>query len=619
MKTILSSETMDIPDGVKIKINARIIEVEGPRGKLTRNFKHLNLDFQLIKDEEGKRKLKIDAWFGSRKTSAAIRTALSHVENLITGVTKGYRYKMRFVYAHFPINASIANSNTAIEIRNFLGEKKVRKVDMLEGVSIVRSEKVKDELVLDGNDIELVSRSAALINQKCHVKNKDIRKFLDGIYVSEKGTVVEEDKLVGILIVGGHYGFLLGRSKAEKQEIPKERGVFLPHKTEFITEEVAEIDPLFLFKGENEVFSRQWKQFITMQTWAPYAAMLLVQLAYGGSNILMKIALEKGLNQIVFVVYRHVIAVILKQRPSLSLSVIIKIFVLSSLGTTIHLNVYYAGLAYTSPTVASALSNVIPSLTFIMAVLLGMEKVKTESPRGWAKMLGTSICISGSLVFTFWKGGYLFKSFENRALINIYSTKGSAGEHRHAKENWIKGSALILTSHVAWSAWLILQAIVYKVYPARLSLNTLICFFASIQSSFLALFFARTTAIWKLDWNVQLLTIIYCGVVNSALGYYLQTWCISHKGPVFVAMFSPLLVVIVGLFSAFAFAERLHLGSLIGTGLIAVGLYCVLWGKRQDNSAAQKPDEGRGLADGEALEISINDYPLTNPDTSGRK
>uniref|UniRef100_A0A6N2MPW8 Large ribosomal subunit protein uL6 alpha-beta domain-containing protein n=1 Tax=Salix viminalis TaxID=40686 RepID=A0A6N2MPW8_SALVM len=172
MKTILSSETMDIPDGVKVKISARIIEVEGPRGKLARNFKHLNLDFQLIKDEEGKRKLKIDAWFASRKTSAAIRTALSHVENLITGVTKGYRYKMRFVYAHFPINASISNSNTAIEIRNFLGEKKVRKVNMLEGVSIVRSEK------------------------KCHVKNKDIRKFLDGIYVSEKGTVVEEECVV---------------------------------------------------------------------------------------------------------------------------------------------------------------------------------------------------------------------------------------------------------------------------------------------------------------------------------------------------------------------------------------------------------------------------------------
>ncbi|CDP08027.1 unnamed protein product [Coffea canephora] len=64
---------------------------------------------------------------------------------------------------------------------------------MLEEVTVIWSEKVKDELVLDGNDIELVSRSAALINQKCHVKNKDIRKFLDGIYVSEKGQIVEEE------------------------------------------------------------------------------------------------------------------------------------------------------------------------------------------------------------------------------------------------------------------------------------------------------------------------------------------------------------------------------------------------------------------------------------------
>ncbi|ESQ33475.1 hypothetical protein EUTSA_v10008838mg [Eutrema salsugineum] len=194
MKTILSSETMDIPDGVSIKVNAKVIEVEGPRGKLVRDFKHLNLDFQLIKDEEtGKRKLKIDSWFGSRKSSASIRTALSHVDNLISGVTRGFRYKMRFVYAHFPINASISGDNKSIEIRNFLGEKKVRKVEMLDGVTIVRSEKVKDEIVLDGNDIELVSRSCALINQKCHVKKKDIRKFLDGIYVSEKSKIVEEE------------------------------------------------------------------------------------------------------------------------------------------------------------------------------------------------------------------------------------------------------------------------------------------------------------------------------------------------------------------------------------------------------------------------------------------
>ena len=115
---------MDIPDNVQIILKAKLIEAEDPRGKLCRDLKHLNLDFQLMKDESGKRK--VEAWFGSRKISVAIRTALSHIENLITGVTKGYRTKMRFVYAHFPINASITNGNKGIEIRNFLGEKKVR-------------------------------------------------------------------------------------------------------------------------------------------------------------------------------------------------------------------------------------------------------------------------------------------------------------------------------------------------------------------------------------------------------------------------------------------------------------------------------------------------------------
>ena len=92
---------MDIPDDVQIILKAKFIEAEDPRGKLCRDFKHQNMDFQLIKDESGKRKLKVEAWLGSRKTSVAIRTALIHVENLITGVTKGYRKKMRFVYAHF--------------------------------------------------------------------------------------------------------------------------------------------------------------------------------------------------------------------------------------------------------------------------------------------------------------------------------------------------------------------------------------------------------------------------------------------------------------------------------------------------------------------------------------
>ena len=52
----------------------------------------------------------------------------------------------------------------------------------------------QDELIITGNSIEDVSQSVALIQQSTTVKNKDIRKFLDGLYVSEKGHVVAEEE-----------------------------------------------------------------------------------------------------------------------------------------------------------------------------------------------------------------------------------------------------------------------------------------------------------------------------------------------------------------------------------------------------------------------------------------
>jgi hypothetical protein len=74
---------------------------------------------------------------------------------------QGFCYRMRFAYAHFPINASIVGSGpgAVVEIRNFLGQRIVRKIKMLEGVHVVKSTDVKDQLELTGNDIELVSRS----------------------------------------------------------------------------------------------------------------------------------------------------------------------------------------------------------------------------------------------------------------------------------------------------------------------------------------------------------------------------------------------------------------------------------------------------------------------------
>ena len=189
MKTICRTATVAIPEGITITIKAKVVTVKGPRGTLVKDLKHLPIDMRFI--EDGK-KIQIDRWFTSGKAPAALRTTASHIENCIKGVTVGYEYKMRFVYAHFPINFTIDKAGSKCEIRNFLGEKVVRKVDALEGVKVVRSSDVKDEIVVSGNSIENVSRTCALISQVCTVKRKDIRKFLDGIYVSKKGHIVKE-------------------------------------------------------------------------------------------------------------------------------------------------------------------------------------------------------------------------------------------------------------------------------------------------------------------------------------------------------------------------------------------------------------------------------------------
>ena len=189
MKLILKAEQLEVPEGITVRSKARTVEVEGPRGKLTKAFKHLSVNITVAEDG---RKVKVESWFANKKLRACVRTVKSGIQNMITGVTKGFEYHMRLAYAHFPINIHIPNDHKSIEIRNYIGERQVRRIDMLAGVSIDKGKDVKDELILWGNDLELVSLSAALIQQSCQAKKKDIRKFLDGIYVSEKTSVVKE-------------------------------------------------------------------------------------------------------------------------------------------------------------------------------------------------------------------------------------------------------------------------------------------------------------------------------------------------------------------------------------------------------------------------------------------
>jgi len=188
MKTIKASRTLEIPDGVRVTVKSRQLRVKGPRGILTRDFSHVAVDLHMT--NKGKT-LEAEMWFGDRLALATIRTVITHVKNMITGVQKGYLFKMRTCYAHFPIGINIENDGVDVEVRNYLGEKIVRRVKMIGDVRCKRSDN-KDEIIVSGNDLDAVSQSCANIQQISRVRDKDIRKFLDGVYVSYKGNVLED-------------------------------------------------------------------------------------------------------------------------------------------------------------------------------------------------------------------------------------------------------------------------------------------------------------------------------------------------------------------------------------------------------------------------------------------
>ena len=190
MKYVQSAESINVPEGVSLTIKSRVVKVVGPRGELTKSLKHVDVAFEKVNNKL----IKLYVHNGDRKHVATLRTVKSLITNLIKGVTVGYKYKMRFVYAHFPINVNIIEKNGTnfVEIRNFLGDKRVREVPIPEGVTCELSKNQKDELTVTGNSVEDVSQCCADVQQICRVRNKDIRKFLDGIYVSERGHVVEE-------------------------------------------------------------------------------------------------------------------------------------------------------------------------------------------------------------------------------------------------------------------------------------------------------------------------------------------------------------------------------------------------------------------------------------------
>ncbi|MGD8918957.1 MAG: 50S ribosomal protein L6, partial [Nitrosopumilaceae archaeon] len=176
MSTKQFQETIEIPEGINVTVDKHMIGFQGPLGKTFKSFRKIPINVEVA---DGKVTLKA---LGKRKRDYSIlHTARSLIRNICEGLTEGYTIKMKVVYAHFPITVKVDGKTILIE--NFQGERAPRKTHIVGNTKVIPK---GEDVVLTGEVWTDVTQTAANIELKTKVKNKDHRVFLDGIYIYDK-------------------------------------------------------------------------------------------------------------------------------------------------------------------------------------------------------------------------------------------------------------------------------------------------------------------------------------------------------------------------------------------------------------------------------------------------
>ncbi|KAI5355334.1 PREDICTED: WAT1-related [Prunus dulcis] len=324
----------------------------------------------------------------------------------------------------------------------------------------------------------------------------------------------------------------------------------------------------------------------------PYLAMVSLQFGYAGMYIISMVSFKHGMSNFVLSVYRHVVAFCViapfafvlerKIRPRMTLPIFLRIVLLGFLEPVLDQNLYFLGMKYTSATFASAVVNVLPAITFIMAVFFRLESVNVKKLHSLAKVVGTVITVGGAMVMTLYKGP-IVDIIRGHAHSHGTSTTDSTNQH------WVAGPLMLLASCGGWASFFIVQSFTLKKYPAELSLTAWICIMGVLEGGVITFAVERKMSVWVIGWDSRLLASVYSGIVCSGLAYYVQGVVSRERGPVFVTAFSPLCMIITAALGAIVLAEKVHLGSIIGAIFIVFGLYTVVWGKSKDPLASSAP------------------------------
>ncbi|XBI75662.1 hypothetical protein VPH35_069014 [Triticum aestivum] len=300
----------------------------------------------------------------------------------------------------------------------------------------------------------------------------------------------------------------------------------------------------------------------------PTVVMLALNVMSAVMVALVKVAMAGGLDPLVLVTLQQLAAAIFlcpiahfiegKSRPKMTLQIFAYLFVSAALGAAMRQYMVFVGLRYTTATFVSAFSNIAPVLTFVLAVATRSESLHLRAATGAAKLAGTLVSLAGAMLLTFYRGVALTHPNSAHQLHRSPSSPPSPGAD--SGRRWTLGTVAILGNCVCLACWYLLQGRITRKYPYVYSCNAFLSTFSFLQVVVVGLCVKHNLASWIITNKLQILTILYSGVVATGMSFVLLTWCIQKRGAVFVAAFVPVSQVIVCIMDFTVLHEPLYLG-----------------------------------------------------------
>lgn len=177
VRVVTIKDRVKIPENVTVEVDGSRVSVKGPKGVVVRDFSYAEKVKIFVEGDY----VVVTTSFARRRDVAQIYSISAHIRNMILGVTKGFRYWLRVIYSHFPISVKVDGDKVLIE--NFIGERSPR-VARIIGDAKVKIQ--KNDIIVEGIDLEEVSQTAANIEQATKIRGLDRRVFADGIYIYKK-------------------------------------------------------------------------------------------------------------------------------------------------------------------------------------------------------------------------------------------------------------------------------------------------------------------------------------------------------------------------------------------------------------------------------------------------